>query len=182
MEGKEISGLKEEEFRRLLREVKAGGDRNAEVLIYGRRFNLMGAEYWTAGFLYQLEEIIGEGAVGIIFNSGLQIGAIYYDIFTELGVKDNTELLGKFLGLLKFCGYGEIEVESSGDSLSIILKNSPDAVEYKNAYKRKGKVCCYLRGIFSGFLSNCFARELTVEETKCIANGDPYCEFTLELE
>jgi len=43
----------------------------------------------------------------------------------------------------------------------------------------RGQPCCnFLRGFFSGFLSELFEKTVTVTEEKCAGKGDEHCEFT----
>ncbi len=38
----------------------------------------------------------------------------------------------------------------------------------------------FYRGILAGFFAKIFRKEVQAEETKCIAKGDPYCEFEIK--
>ena len=38
----------------------------------------------------------------------------------------------------------------------------------------------YIRGVLDGFFSSLFKVEMEAKETKCIAKGDPYCEFEIK--
>ena len=37
----------------------------------------------------------------------------------------------------------------------------------------------WLRGLLAGFGTRFFGKKVSVIETKCIAKGDPYCEFVI---
>ena len=43
------------------------------------------------------------------------------------------------------------------------------------------RVCVYEAGVAAGMFSEALGRECTVTEQKCCANGDPYCEFLVEI-
>ena len=43
------------------------------------------------------------------------------------------------------------------------------------------KVCVYEAGVAAGMFSEALGRECVVTERKCCANGDPYCEFLVEV-
>lgn len=43
------------------------------------------------------------------------------------------------------------------------------------------KVCVYEAGVAAGMFSEALGRECVVTEQKCCANGDPYCEFLVEV-
>ena len=43
------------------------------------------------------------------------------------------------------------------------------------------KVCVYEAGVAAGMFSEALGKQCTVTELKCCANGDPYCEFLVEV-
>ncbi|MDI6806631.1 MAG: hypothetical protein QMD14_02330 [Candidatus Aenigmarchaeota archaeon] len=180
---KKIKKIREGEFKSLLKNVPVAGDEEGIIKIYDRRFNLMGAEYWTAGFFNILDKIMKKGAVGILYNSGYEIGKIHFNWLKGIGIAAEEEFIGKYLGLLKFCGYGNINIASFDENrVVIVAESSPDGIEYKHIYKKKRKVCHYLKGILDGFLSSLLKKELTSEETKCVAAGDKCCEFVAKVK
>ncbi len=44
------------------------------------------------------------------------------------------------------------------------------------------KICAYEAGTAAGMFSAALGRPVAVTETKCCANGDPYCEFLVEVQ
>ncbi len=57
----------------------------------------------------------------------------------------------------------------------IVVDDSFETVALKS---RKGQPCCnFLRGFLSGFLSELFDKSVTVEEKRCVGQGDEKCEF-----
>ena len=43
------------------------------------------------------------------------------------------------------------------------------------------KVCVYEAGVAAGMFSEALGKQCTVTELKCCANGDPYCDFLVEV-
>ena len=43
------------------------------------------------------------------------------------------------------------------------------------------KVCVYEAGVAAGMFSEALGKQCRVTEQKCCANGDPYCEFLVEV-
>ena len=43
------------------------------------------------------------------------------------------------------------------------------------------KVCVYEAGVAAGMFSEALGKQCTVTEQKCCANGDPFCEFLVEV-
>ena len=182
---KEMMKAVEKEFRDLKREVKVGavdGKGTKEIEIEGRRFNVMGAEYWCAGLLEKLEKIVGQGAAGILYRSGFEIGKEHFDFMDGSYEGSDYKLLGKYLGFLKFCGYGEISVDYRDDCMFLKVHDSPDAEEWMDMHDEERKVCHYLRGLFAGFLSSLKKVDVRVDETQCRAEGFENCLFRTEIE
>ena len=56
----------------------------------------------------------------------------------------------------------------------VVVNDSFEALGYGSS---KNPVCHFLRGYFSGILSYVCGGDVVLNETKCIAKGDHYCEF-----
>jgi predicted hydrocarbon binding protein len=83
--------------------------------------------------------------------------------FFELGVK-----IGEILGL------GEFELKDNFG----ICKNNPIAIEYKLMFGECNQpIDFYICGILEEAYKAYLNKEVEVKETKCIACGDPYCQF-----
>lgn len=165
-----VEQAKDTEFAARQEQDHVQGDENGNILIEDERFNIMGADYFMADTLHELHDIYGDGAGGILRNTGERYGK---NLLTFVQDPDPQTQFGRFLGLLAFMGYSDPEVHED----HIIFPSSPTAVEYaKNDYEPL--TACY---VLSGMLSAA-AESITdhqfVEE-KCIANGDDHCCFTL---
>lgn len=173
---KKIEESKNEEFKKLLSSVNLHGNEKGEIFVseYDIYLILFGADYFMADFYHHLSENFKKAAGGILYNIGIEVGK---EIVKTLKMgNDYEKKIGRVLGFLKFIGYSDISFISQN---KIIVKSSPDAIEFKKKYNEKTKVCYYLAGIFSGVLSNLLEKNIDVEETKCIANGDEFCEFEI---
>ena len=83
--------------------------------------------------------------------------------FFEFGSK-----IGEILGLGKF----ELR-----DDLAV-CKNNPIAMEYTLMFGKSNKpIDSYICGILEEAYKAYLGKEVRVKETKCIACGDPYCQF-----
>ena len=88
------------------------------------------------------------------------------------------EKLGR--SILMSLGYGNYEIEISSKENKMILKSSnvPTAIEYKLMFGKSEKpIDFYLCGMFEEVGCSIFNLPMKCIETKCIACGDPYCEF-----
>jgi len=67
-------------------------------------------------------------------------------------------------------------VDFEKGSGKVVLIDSFEAV----ARKTRQPGCHFFKGFLSGFLSELFAKTITVTEEKCAGKGDEHCEFTFE--
>lgn len=167
----EIKGI---EFEKLREREAIMGNEKGEMILIGERFNVMGSDYFMADFLKILQKLAGPASGGILYNSGVELGKLYYGKFNE---GTNDEILGKTLGFLKFCGYSDIRFSEDG---TMVVENSPTAVAFKIKYTDRIKTCYYLAGILCGILSSVLDKRISIIETKCIAKGDICCEFKVK--
>ncbi len=71
------------------------------------------------------------------------------------------------------------EMEIDGENGNGYIRVSRSFIA--EAYGRSKKpICHFLSGFFVGVLGEVLGERLTGYEVKCIAKGDPYCEFRLE--
>ena len=101
-----------------------------------------------------------------------------YDDYVKAGVKKGD--LWKLLSATLFAGgiLSRMEVEFGKPMIVRIW----DSMECEIG---KGSETCFsrwTRGLIAGFASKYFGKKVTVVETRCIAKGDPYCEFTVTVE
>lgn len=100
-------------------------------------------------------------------NSGLEIGKKVKGKTRRIKMKNLVDIFEELkIGIVK-----EIELE---EKLLFTVKECAFCVGAKNFEKR---ICSYLAGFFAGFLETSSRKRINVIETKCIANGDPHCEF-----
>jgi len=99
-------------------------------------------------------------------KSGREVG----EHLMEAGMSSD-EAAKRILSLVEHCKVGEITVEET-----IKMKDSRESM-YTNLLTKKWEEpsCYFLTGFFNGFFSA--VENQHVKETKCIAMGDPYCEW-----
>lgn len=126
----------------------------------------------------------GESVNAILWHQGYVVGLGFFRKLMNLlrDVKLTREniikifllymkTLGMFDGILK-------KIEPSSSRIIIQVHNSFEC----ELGKEKGvgrPYSHFIRGIFSGFFSQLLNSHVEVIETKCIAKGDPYCEFLI---
>jgi predicted hydrocarbon binding protein len=73
-------------------------------------------------------------------------------------------------------GWGFIS-EMDIDSGKVVLKNSFEAVGHEGSIE---PICAFLERYFAGMFTAIKEKACGCREIKCIAKGDPYCEFRIE--
>jgi len=97
----------------------------------------------------------------------------------KLGLRGK-ELLVEMLKFYQASGWGRVElVEYDPYRLNITLRLY-ESIECKAFGGSDRPASQFIRGHLSGLLSGLLRSDVRVIETKCIAMGDPYCEFRLE--
>jgi predicted hydrocarbon binding protein len=113
-----------------------------------------------AGERYRM--VLGMGGA----KSGKQVG----ERLLEAGLRED-EAVKRVLGFLNKCKVGKVTM----DETIKIVENCENAQLKLFTTKIKGPSCYFTTGFLNGFFSA--AKNQHVKETKCIAMGDPYCEW-----
>lgn len=149
------------------------GDEKGKIEFEGKRFNLMGADYFMSGIIESLSELYAGAAGGIIRETGEEYGKEILEIVDDAEQAEGDERFGNFLGILQFLGYSQITAEKD----RIRVKSSPTAEEHSEADYEEKKVCFFLAGILSGGYQEVYSSEANFSEEKCKADGDDECVF-----
>ena len=95
------------------------------------------------------------------------------------GFRDKRQIINWQTRIVSMSGWGEIEIakiDFEKDEYTAHFKEIPFAKTYgKTTYPVDFLVCGFIAGGFSASLK----KELECLETKCVAKGDPYCEFVV---
>jgi len=136
------------------------------------------------GFVVDLRERMGSAAEAILyylgFEAGLEFGKSHKQIGEKLGVKDNVKIFKDISASMFICvGYGIMEVvnlEENPPRGTIRIYNCFECELGKKSEKTYSHL---IRGMTAGVLTKLFNKQVSVKEVKCIAKGDPYCEFEI---
>ena len=133
--------------------------------------------------LKKLPQKWGWGVRAFLYYLGKEVGTnVYKDLKNIIRqihpTKEDKSLLIKISEVLfTQVGFGMIEI------INIDYKNHKATVRVYHSFEcelfqKEDKPASHLiRGIIAGWLSAFFNKNVDCEETKCIAKGDPYCEF-----
>jgi predicted hydrocarbon binding protein/KaiC/GvpD/RAD55 family RecA-like ATPase len=102
--------------------------------------------------------------------AGAKAGKEISEQLLKAGLIGN-EAVNRFLEFLRYCKVGEVNLDKT-----IRIKENCESVFYRLMTKKREEPSCYFTtGFLNGFFSA--VKSQHVKEVKCIAVGDPYCEW-----
>lgn len=114
--------------------------------------------------------LAGERYRTVMRMAGAKAGKEVGEHLMEAGIRED-EAVNRVLDFLEYCKVGRVTLDET-----IRMKESCESVFYKFMTKKQEEPCCYFTtGFINGFFST--VKNQHVKETKCIAMGDPYCEW-----
>jgi len=137
------------------------------------------------GMLKDIREHFGTAGEAFLyymgFNSGVEFGKSHREIGKRVGLTDPAKVFLLISASLFNCvGFGKIEI------LKLTVRPPRARIRVYNSFEcelgiGKGEPFSHLiRGVISGVLTELLDAEMQATETKCIAKGDPYCEFSVK--
>ncbi len=153
------------------------------IMLGGRRAIIF-SEPALRGFLIDFRKKLGTGGEAMLYHIGREVGMERARNINQnaerIGVKDLRDKLEMGMLLLQCLGYAIPEIVEFSEEppyLKIRLQNSIECELGRGAGKPFSH---YVRGMITGYASELLQRDLLAEETRCIAMGDPYCEFEVK--
>jgi predicted hydrocarbon binding protein len=132
----------------------------------------------------RLYRIFGTGAATILFEMGRGLGEDAVKILKKKF--NNPSLVPLGLKHALYLGWGEFKVSKTQLLKMAFVKSLTIKVERGFIPKAVGDqeeaACHFLRGFFVGAFETYTGEKCSCEETRCMAKGDPYCEFRLKKE
>jgi predicted hydrocarbon binding protein/KaiC/GvpD/RAD55 family RecA-like ATPase len=112
----------------------------------------------------------GERYRTVMRMAGAKAGKEVGEHLTEAGIRED-EAVKRVLNLLEHCKVGKVTVDET-----IRMKESLESVFYGFMTKKREEPSCYFT---TGFINGLFTtvKNQHIRETKCIAMGEPYCEW-----
>ncbi len=150
------------------------GEKRAVVLYTDALASLRDALWRSLGLTgYTILRMVGLGIGEKFFET-------IYELHGDMTPEQYTERLAE---LLESLGFGRIEVVQNTASDGTVVIRIYDHYECmhleKKAVEKPGSVLT--RGILEGFYRLVWERKTRAVENKCIALGDKYCEFMVEV-
>jgi len=112
----------------------------------------------------------GERYCTVMRMAGVKAGKEVGKHLMDAEIRED-DAVNRVLNFLEYCKVGKV---SMGETIR--MKESCESVFYKFMTTKREEPCClFTTGFLNGFFSA--AKNQHVKETKCIAMGDPYCEW-----
>jgi len=131
-----------------------------------------GSDVWLGAVMHVMVQpaLAGERYRVVMRMAGAKAGKEVGELLMEAGIRED-EAVNRFLDFLEHCKVGRVTMDET-----IRIKENCESVFSKFRTKRWEEPCCYFTtGFVNGFFSA--VKNQHVKETKCIAMGDPYCEW-----
>ena len=114
--------------------------------------------------------LAGERYRMVMRMAGAKAGKEAGEYLMEAGITKD-EAVKRVLNLLEYCKVAKVTANET-----LRMKESCESVFYKFMTKKREEPCCFFTtGFVNGFFST--VKNQHAKETKCIAMGDPYCEW-----
>jgi len=131
-----------------------------------------------------------EKGLSLIYNSSKEGNKTYCSGLLKNTAARGNELSKLYVDIVTLGGYGTAEIIKFDFEKKVVIcrfYNSPIANRYKEIFGSPNfPVDAITLGLFAGSYGTLFNNDYDAIETKCVALGDPYCEFvfapTEELE
>jgi predicted hydrocarbon binding protein len=123
------------------------------------------------------ERMLGSANEALWYEAGKHAGSAFSGDLLRLGIEYD-ELPAALEEFFTKGGWGKIQVDVDlvKKQALVTIRNSVTA----RGIKAKGCVCHSIRGFIAGVCDVMFHGLTVCVETKCIAKGDPYCEFRVK--
>jgi hypothetical protein len=174
--------MTEEEFRGFLSQLQ---NREGAIYLGPNRFQLVPTT-WLTKIQQEMEEVLGpSGAYAVIYKASISAGeASSKALMAQVGDIPVEQKIHALNNIGRLQGWGTptlLEYKEKPLHVKIKFDNTYLSGLWKDADEAK---CLYLSS-FIGIMLPIFKEaglietELEYEETKCVAKGDPHCEFVV---
>lgn len=138
------------------------------------------------GLLVNLRERMGSGAEAILYFSGFEVGREWckkYSAMSErLGIRDVRGKAYLAADMFMSTGYGAVEILKFEEGHPYVLVRIHRCAECELGRGAGKPFSQFIRGALAGFASELLKQKMFAREDKCLARGDPYCEFEIVPE
>ena len=124
----------------------------------------------------KIKETYGSGGEAFLYHIGYTLGEIAGQKY--LTEKVSEDFIKEDALAFQAYGWGIPEIVRIDLEEPEIIIRLHDLFESKHAKGKKNKANChFVRGFLAGLFTKFLGKKMFAIETKCVAKGDPYCEF-----
>jgi predicted hydrocarbon binding protein len=135
--------------------------------------------YTFSSILKNLREAVGQKkADEIIYKSSKDAGIKYMSALKKSFSMSKVDMIKWAVNSITLSGWGKVTVINANGEQNTFTIRVNDSVVAKELGKSSEPTDAILAGFFAGGGTAIFEENVEVRETRCIAKGDPYCEFT----
>lgn len=134
----------------------------------------------------QLVKLLNDaGSQSLLYKSAKKTGFTWnQNMLKNYNTKTRREIFDWGKKVMGLAGFGEFNVVKGGlDSnrnIWVMEKSQVASLFFDEFGKSNFPVCHVPRGYYAGAASFLYEKELDAIESKCIAKGDPFCEFVID--
>lgn len=156
------------------------------LLMGGERAIIMRSSGYK-GLIKGIRERFGSAGEAFLFYNGVEIGTEYAKshryLGQKIGITDPVRIFDDItVSMFNCVGYGFAQIFKLTANPPYMLGRVYHSFECELGSGATQPYSRFLRGMIVGVLTTLFDTKMAVEETKCMAMGDPYCEFEAKPE
>jgi predicted hydrocarbon binding protein len=128
-----------------------------------------------------IREKFGTAGEAMLYYQGFAIGQRTCQAHKEdIGTEEPETLVSLGKAYFRTVGWGVIDVVNLNVEKGEAQVRIYGSFECESGKDSEAPYGQFIRGILAGFFTGIFGEEAKAVETKCIATGDPYCEYTIK--
>lgn len=150
-------------------------------LVFGKKRAVIFRRRVYESLFKGIREKFGTAGEAMLYYQGFAVGCRTCQAYREdTRIEDPETLVGLSKAYFRTSGWGIIDIVRLN-----VEKGEAEIRVYQSFECETGKDSetpygHFTRGVIAGFLTSIFEKEVKAVETKCIAKGDPYCEYTIK--
>ena len=141
------------------------------------------SEVFLKGIILKIRDEFGsQRSKTVLYHAGYSIGKEIYNILGKpLDVEDVRGGIELLTALLRGTRSGNVvDYRIEVNRIILMISESWECEVQKGIINETASHL--LRGVIAGYFNSILEREIDVIETKCIAIGDPYCQFEITIK
>jgi len=150
------------------------------IIMISRGRYIINREECFRGFIKGIREEFGSAGEALQYRIGIDAGKGLWR-----GIENYAKDINNKIEILKLIfmnsGYGKMDIKVNLNEKKADIKIY-DSIECSQGIGSKEPYSHYIRGMVAGVFEEVFKDDVEVREVKCIAIGDEYCEFKVNIK